>query len=544
MKFCTNLFAFTIFLASCAAPATQTVKATPISAVTPTVTVAPSPVATLRARPSPTPTSSQSPIQTPAWFRDVVLYEIFVRSFYDSNGDGIGDLKGITLQLDYIQSLGARALWLTPIFASPSYHGYDISDYYKVNPEFGTEADLVELINEAHKRNIKVLLDYVVGHTSNQHPFFKDAFNNPQSKYSDWYRWNDPRHTRYDSFAGVKELPSLNHANPDAQKYLIDVAKHWMKLGVDGYRADYVLGVSHDFWKKLRAEVKAIHPDFILLAEAWTDGVKIRDYFQNEFDAAFDFPFYGDVQRSHDRVGDSVLLGNASMSLLDGSIIAQPRLYPPNALRVTFINNHDTHRAMSEVNGDFARAKLGATLLLTTPGTPMIYYGEEIGMKGEKASAPDYDKTRREPMDWYASESGQGMTAWYKPTTRYNKAVDQISVEEQVGKNDSLLEHYRALVTLRNANSALRSGSFEKIALDDSKVYAFLRADEKTAFLIVLNLADTPSSLSLDLGNTSLPDGTYAAVDALAKKSFDLKGWILNLNAEAKTSYVLQLIRK
>jgi glycosidase len=182
--------------------------------------------------------------------------------------------------------------------------------------------------------------------------------------------------------------------------------------------------------------------------------------------------------------------------------------------------------------------------LLTTPGTPMIYYGEEIGMKGEKASAPDYDKTRREPMDWYASEIGQGMASWYKPTTRYNKAADQISVEEQVGKSGSLLEHYRALVLLRNSNTALRSGSFERITVDDSKIYAYLRADDKGAFLVVLNLADTPSSLALDLGNTSLPDGTYSAIDALTKKSFDLNGLTLNLNASAKTGYVLQMIRK
>ena len=147
-------------------------------------------------------------------------------------------------------------------------------------------------------------------------------------------------------------------------------------------------------------------------------------------------------------------------------------------------------------------------------------------------------------MDWYSSESGQGMTSWYKPTTRYNKASDQISVEEQVGKNDSLLEHYRALVLLRNSNSALRSGSFERVVVDDSKIYAYLRADDKSAFLIALNLADAPSSLALDLGNTSLPDGTYNAVDALTKKSFDLNGLTLNLKAEAKASYVLQLIKK
>src|SRR5918912_1371104 len=205
--------------------------ATPTPTVTPapTATVAPTPTLT-EARPTraPTPTAAKPPIQTPAWFNEVVLYEIFPRSFRDSNGDGIGDLKGITQQLDYLKSLGVGALWLTPIFASPSYHGYDTSDYYKINPEFGSEADLIDLVREAHKRNIRILLDYVVGHTSIQHPFFKDAFANPKSKYSDWYRWTNDEHTTYDGFAGLNDLPLLNQQNPDAQKYLLDMAKYWM----------------------------------------------------------------------------------------------------------------------------------------------------------------------------------------------------------------------------------------------------------------------------------------------------------------------------
>lgn len=282
------------------------------------------PPATFTPRPThaPTLTPSQPAIQTPSWFHDVVLYEIFPRSFYDANGDGVGDLKGITAKLDYLKDLGIDAIWLTPIFASPSYHGYDTTDYYKINSDFGTEEDLVELVREAHKRNIRVLLDYVVAHTSNQHPFFKDAYGNLASQYADWYRWNDKEHLTFESFAGVREMPTLNHENPEVQKYLMDVAKYWMKTGIDGYRVDYVLNVPHAFWKKLRAELKAINPDFLLLAEAWSNARDIQPYYDNEFDAAFDFPLYGDIAGSHDKIGDSFLLGELSPRLMDGTLSA------------------------------------------------------------------------------------------------------------------------------------------------------------------------------------------------------------------------------
>jgi alpha-amylase len=512
--------------------------------IAPTVAAPAPPAATAASTAmTPAPTPVRAAIQTPGWFRDVVLYEIFPRSFSDASGDGVGDLKGITARLDYLQELGAGALWLTPIFASPSYHGYDITDYYLVNPDFGSEADLVELVNQAHRRNIRVLLDFVAPHTSDQHPFFKDALGNLASRYADWYRWKDQQHLTYESFAGVQSMPTLNHDNPQVQDYLIGAAKYWMKTGIDGYRCDYVLNVPHAFWKRLRSELKAISPEFLLLAEAWTTVQAIKPYFDEEFDAAFDFPLYHDIQGNQDRVGDSLLLGKLAPQLMETNLNAEPVLYPAGAQRVTFLNNHDTNRVMSEVQGDAQRARLAATLLLTLPGTPMIYYGEETGMSGVKAPAPDYDKTRREPMDWFAAETGPGVTTWYRPEGRNNQPNDGVSVQEELGQPTSLMEHYRTLVSLRNANSALRTGQRLALALaGNSKVYAYLRQDSGSAFVVVLNFGGQPEAVSLDLSAASLAAGQYTAVDRLSGAAVSMKGATLDLEAAAAHGYVFQLV--
>jgi alpha-amylase len=388
-----------------------------------------------------------------------------------------------------------------------------------------------------------VLLDFVAPHTSDQHPFFKDAYGNLESRYADWYRWTDPLHVTYESFAGVQSMPTLNHDNPEVQDYLIGVATYWMKTGIDGYRFDYVLNVPHAFWKRLRVELKAVSPDFLLLAEAWTTVQAIKPYFDDEFDAAFDFPVYHDIQGNQDRIGDSLLLGKLAPQLMETNLNAEPILFPDGAQRVEFLNNHDTNRTMSEVQGDARRARLAATLLMTLPGTPMVYYGEEIGMSGVKAPAPDYDKTRREPMDWYTAKTGPGMTTWYRPEGSNNQPNDGVSVEEEQGQASSLLEHYRALVALRNANSALRTG--QRLALKqpgDSKVYAYLRRDAASAFLVVLNFGDQPELASLDLSTASLAAGQYDAVDRLSGAVVSLKGATLELVIAAAHGYVFQLV--
>lgn len=458
----------------------------------------------------PSPTSAKPAIQSPAWFDDTVLYEIFPRSFYDANGDGAGDLKGITQKLDYLRDLGVGAIWLTPIFESPSYHGYDITDYYKINPEFGTEQDLQDLVREAHKRDIKVILDFVAGHSSDRHPFFKDAYGNPNSKYADWYRWLDDGHTKYEHFGSATDMPKWNQDNPGTRAYLIDAAKYWMNTAnIDGYRLDYALGVSHDFWKTFREEIKKVNPDALLLGEVWDSGLKIAPYYDNEFDATFDFPVYFDVMGSNDRAGSSALLGTRAPGAFQTMLVAETRLYPPGSGSVRFLNNHDTLRVMSQVNAEcrvqnvecatqnLERAKLAATLLLTLPATPMLYYGEEIGMAGDKS---DGDKTVREPMDWYTAESGKGMTTWYNPDTGFNHPGDGISVQEQSGKPGALLESYRALIALRAKHAALRDGEFIPVPLTGSELAtAYARVSGTETIVVVLNTGERAADVTLDL---------------------------------------------
>ncbi len=506
-----------------------------------------------RPLPTPLPTSDKPAVQSPAWARDAVMYQIFVRSFADSNGDGIGDLNGITQRLDYLQELGVNMVWLTPIFASASYHGYDTTDYTVIDPAYGTRDDLVRLVQAAHQRHIRVLLDFVAGHTSNQHPFFKDAFGNPQSKYSEFYRWTNEQHTAYEGFAGLKEMPSLNHKSEAVQQYLVDVAKTWLDLdgdgdfknGIDGYRLDYALGVSHEFWQRFRRELKAVNPDALLLGEVWQDSVRqIQPYFDNELDAAFDFPLYKTLQGSNDKVGDGVLPGQVGPTLLTTDLYAPTLFYPPGAISVGFINNHDTNRVMSDVGGDTQRARTAATFLMTIPDVPIVYYGEEIGMRGVKGGEGVWDAPRREPMDWYASEQGPGMTTWWRPPDRNNKPGDGVSVEEEKGKPDSLLEHYRALIKLRLGSAALKRGSVEPVKLSGGdKAYAFVRRLDNDAVLAVFNFGNAPATLDLDLTDTGLVLPAYQVSDALTGKALgDLKGtaYKVDLPAGGSALFILK----
>ncbi len=505
-----------------------------------------------RVIPTPYPTANLPAVQSPAWAKDAVIYQIFVRSFADANGDGIGDLNGITSRLDYLKDLGVTALWLTPIFEAASYHGYDTTNYYTIQPEYGTMADLTRLVDEAHARGMRVILDYVAGHTSNEHPFFEDAYDNPQSQYAGFYRWTNEAHTAYEGFAGLREMPSLNYANPETAQAMLDVAEYWLTLGgtrppgqgIDGFRLDYVLGVPHTFWKQLRQTVKGVNPDALLLGEAWTSNRReIVPYFDNEFDAAFDFPLYGSLQGNHDKVGDGVLPGQASAGLLELDVPGPLRAYPPGAISVAFMNNHDTNRAMSDFGGHVERARTAAALLFTIPQTPIVYYGEEIGMQGTKGAGSLGDLPRREPMDWYAAERGPEMTTWSKVADRNNHPADGVSVEEQQGQPGSLLETYRVLIRLRRDSPALRQGSYEPVkAADNDKAYAHVRRAGDDIVLAVFNFGDAPASLTFDLSTTGLVADSYAATDALTGAAVpDIRPPTYQVELPAGGSKVLRL---
>lgn len=435
------------------APPSPTATALPTATIAPTETPIPIPTPTPDARPS---------IDTPAWFDTATLYQIFPRSFYDTNSDGIGDLNGIREKLDYIQSLGVDTIWINPHYPSTTYHGYDVADYTGVNPEFGTLDDFKALLAEMKQRDMKLLIDYVANHSSSAHPFFKDAYKNPASKYTSWYRFTNPDNSEYRAFAGVPELPEWNHDNPEVSQYLIGAAMFWLDLGVAGLRADVAKGPPLGFWQKLREQVKAKHPDALLLGEVW-DGnvVLLRQFYENGFDALFDFPWYLSLSGGENNNGAGVLNGIDTPLLLHSAYRAMLQVYPRGAQVVRFPSNHDTNRVASAALEDAARTKLAASLAMLTPGIPVIYYGEEIGMRGSKGPAPDYDKFRREPMDWYASEQGPGMTTWFKPASRDNKPNDGVSVEEQEANGTSLLSYYRNLSTLRKDHPALMSHEFQ-----------------------------------------------------------------------------------
>lgn len=438
------------------------------------------------------------PYETPDWFKDGPLYEIFPRSFADSNGDGIGDLRGITQRLDYLADLGIRSIWLTPIFESPSYHGYDTTDYFAIEPDFGTEGDLVELVEAAHDRGLSVLLDYVASHTSNEHPFFEDAFGNPESPYSDWYLWHDDAHTQYQSFFNVPSLPSLNHANDEVNRYFIDVASHWMDLdgdgaysdGVDGFRCDYALGSPHAFWKQLRSELKALNPDVLLLGEVWVDDPTLQTpYLEDEFDALFDFPTYIQLQANPQISGDGVLNDGGFLSTFRSNLEEIGADFPPEAIPVRFAGNHDTDRIATEVEDDPARQRLAAVVVATMDGIPMIYYGDEIGMTGHKGAGPQYDEYRRQPMDWYMDADGPDMTNWFLSIVN-TRSNDGISVEEEAADPQSLLSFYRRLYEVRAEHEALARGTLELIQVDADGVLAFRRRASSEEVDVFLNFED------------------------------------------------------
>ena len=417
----------------------------------------------LFAQPTPTPIA----YQTPDWFDDAVLYSIFVRSFADSDGDGIGDLNGITGRLDYLESLGVDVIWLLPIYPSPSYHGYDVSDFFAVNPDYGTLEDLQNLVAAVHAREMRLIQDFVPSHLSNQNPLFLEAYRTPDAENEDWFVFTNESNTLYAGFGGNAEMPRFNHFNPEVVDYLTEAALFWIDLdgdgdytdGVDGFRVDNATFPPQEFFIELRQEVKAANPETLLLGETWvTDPRSLSIFYQDQFDALFDFPLYSVVQGSQNSNNDGLLSGKNAPLLLKSTLTDQASRYPEEAQSVRFFSNHDTNRIATEVGGSLERQKLAASLLVSLPGPIMIYYGEEIGMPGQKGTAPWWDAYRREPMDWYAAESGPDQASWFMEPDRFNSPNDGISVEEQTNDPDSLLNHWRKVIEIRKTTPALESG--------------------------------------------------------------------------------------
>ena len=497
---------FIIILAGCIT-STPAPTATPAPTITPTVT--------------PDPYAGTDGFR---WWNDTVFYEIFVRSFYDSDGDGIGDFNGITEKLDYLQELGIRGLWLMPINPSPSYHGYDVTDYYAVNPDYGTLDDLKNLLAEAHKRDIKIIMDLVLNHTSTKHPWFQQALT-PGSPYRDWYVWSDTdpgtlgpwgakawyRASNGGYYYAIfwDQMPDLNYENPAVREEMKKVTSFWLEdVGMDGFRLDAVRYVvegdqladskaNHAFLQEWGQYYRSINPQAFSVGEAWTDNANVKKYTDTntELDSAFNFD-----------MSDALSTLNQGNTTTFRFVLQTSIRDFPDQDNANFLTNHDMPRVMNSFGVDpEQKAKLAAGILLTLPGIPFIYYGEEIGMSGTKP-----DEKIRTPMQWDDTQRAGFTTG--TPWEPINKDFITVNVANQIGNQDSLLETYRRYIQLRNEHPALRIGKTYVAGSNSTKLASYLRVSNEETFLIVINIDDQPlTDYKLDLSVGPL-SGQYNAV--------------------------------
>jgi len=403
-------------------------------------------------------------IKTPRFYDSAVMYEVYIRSFHDSNQDGIGDFNGLTAKLNYFKELGVNTLWLMPFNESTKDHGYNTTNYFSIEKDYGSFNDYYRFISECKNNEIRVIMDLVINHSDSSHRFFRDAVNRPKSRFSNWYQFTDSMNTTWNHFGIEADMPKFNFENEEIQKYFIEVIKYWIDPnldgdfsdGVDGFRFDAAKEIPHQFWSKVRKEVKKIRNDVLLLGEVWDGSNYIIPFFEDEMDMCFDYPFYYEVER---------ILNKKAKSKIGDLIELQRKVYPANFQMVKFLSNHDNHRALSLFVNDTLKLYQALTMIFTLPGTPMVYYGDEIGMEG--ITPPE---NVRKPMDW--------------------------SLINDSAKNE-LFEFYKSIIKLRRQHSTLsrrhdeKVRSFKSVEANDGDIISYLRFSKKDKYLILINNSDS-----------------------------------------------------
>jgi alpha-amylase len=449
-----------------------------------------------------------APVAEPApWWNDEVFYEVFVRSFADSDGDGNGDLRGIVDKLPYLDDLGVTALWLMPITQSPSYHGYDTTDYFTVEQDYGTNDDFKDLVAAAHERDIEVIVDLMLNHTSVEHPWFLDSASGADAAKRDWYVWSDDDpgtltewgapawHGRNgDFYFGLfwEGMPDLNYRTEAVTDEMYEVARFWLQdMGADGFRLDAVRHLiedgdqldgtpeTHEWLQAWDDHLDTLDPEALTVGEIWDDTSRVAPYVtDDEVDLAFDFTLAEEIIRAVNSRDPEPYAGQL------GTVLAA---YPPGQF-AGFLANHDQNRVMSQFGGELAdpdKAPLAASLLLTLPGVPFLYYGEEIGMVGMKP-----DEMIRTPMQWDATKSA-GFTSG-TPWEPVNDDYETVNVAAQLADPTSLLNHYRTLLGIRAEHPALGRGGVQVLDTSCDSLHASLRrTSDGTDALIVLHNFDT-----------------------------------------------------
>lgn len=451
------------------------------------------------------------PGATPQSWRNGVCYEVFVRSFADADGDGVGDLRGLISRLDYINDgnprsttdLGASCVWLMPIAASSSYHGYDVTDYYHVDPRYGTDNDFRELVKAAHKRGIHIIVDFVPNHSSSENPWFQSALQDPTSPYRSWYRWsatnpNQPgpwgqvawhkSPLRDEYYYGVfwHGMPDLNYGAPALLEEMQKVTSYWLKeMGVDGFRFDAIPYLVEDGnqLKHTRGTHEVLHafgdairreaPGAFTVGEMADGSIDIlASYYPDQLDSYFAFDVAaGTVWAA--AMGDATPFYES---------LSETNKKLPAGRWAPFLTNHDQPRTMT-VLGDMAKARVAASAMLMLPGMAFVYYGEEVGMIGPKP-----DEQIRTPMQW-SSATGAGFTTgtpWEAPQRDWTSK----NVAAQDKDPSSLLNHYRALIHLRNEHPALRAGDLQIASTTNRAAFAMVRRSPEETILIALNFGD------------------------------------------------------
>ena len=478
-----------------------------------------------------------------------VFYEIFVGSFSDSDGDGTGDLRGIINRMDYLnngdpasgQSLGIEGIWLTPIFESPSYHKYDVTDYYKIDPAFGTLEDLQELISLCHARDVKLILDLPLNHTGSEHRWYRNFLNahlmhNPDHIHYDFYTWLNVgdavpagRHfTRIFTPDLLVEtnfsdsMPELNFDNESVRQAVLDVAAYWLDQGIDGFRFDaakYPYFGDHaknaEFWTWYMTELKKINPDLYTVAEVW-DGDGITDRYLNAFNC-----FRFSTAQADGLIAETAKSGDVNkFALATQKYLDEIHAVNPSAMNIPFIANHDTDRASGYLTAASGRMQMAANLYILCPGSPFIYYGEEIGLRGSRGGA-NTDANRRLAMLW-----GDGDTVKDPPGSTYDKQTPY-SVQDLDSMQGTILQHYRKLIALRKANPEIARGTLTALSFPDTKAGGFLCEWNGSVVGVFHNT--TNSEKVLDLSQAT--DLVFTQLTFIGAEEASLDGSLLTLGA-------------
>ena len=488
-----------------------------------------------------------------------VFYEIFVGSFSDSNGDGIGDLRGIINRMDYLndgdpnsgKSLGVEGLWLSPIFNSPTYHKYDVSDYYVIDPQFGTEADLVELIELCHARDVKVILDLVINHTSRRNDWFR-AFleahrqDDRENPYYDFYTWYDgdtekaPAGRKFGQLSGTNhyyecnfdgDMPELNYDNPAVRQAVLDIANYYLDLGVDGFRFDaakYVYFGDHAasvaFWEEYLGKLRERKPDLYAVAEVW-DSDGITDLY---FPAVNCFDFT--ISQASGLISETAQKGDVNRyTAYVQAYCDRVKSMREGAAFTPFVTNHDMDRAAGFLTVASGSMQMAANLYILGPGSPFLYYGEELGMRGSRGGA-NTDANRRLAMIW-----GDGDTV-QNPTGSTYSASNQITsgTFEQMRAESSLYTYYKKLLMLRRANPAIAHGTYTALKIADSKVGGFAASLDGKTVLVLHNTTISKKTVEL----SGLIDASAFSIrGVIGMEDASLSGTALTLGSQ--TSVVI-----